>query len=100
MKWHGSVEYLWVCLGLWQVVVDLCGVWDCLQALPHSLQAFGDQVGRAFLAKPKHHGRSHIKSVALPVKMASTPTRDYIPSKKSSTLHAPQFLPALQADLK
>ena len=51
----------------------LGGVWDGVQALAHSRERFGDEVGGALLAHAKHHGGSHIKGVAPPVVVSRAP---------------------------
>ncbi len=64
---------------LWQMVVDLGGIWNGLELLPNIGQDAGDQVGCALVSHAEHHGGAHIESVAFPVKMTSTASWNDIP---------------------
>ena len=72
--------YLGMGCAFGQVVVDLGGVRDGLQALAHSCQGTRDEVGGAGVTHAKHHGGPHIKAIPLALIPASAAARDYVPA--------------------
>ena len=69
---------------IWEVVVYLRGIRNCINALADSGQRSGDQISGARMAHTKHHGGSNIKYVAFSVKVASTATWDEVPAVQAS----------------
>ena len=61
-----------------QVVVELNGVGDGVQLLPHVGQSPGQQVGGAPFAKAENHGGAHVKAVAGAIKAAGATARNQI----------------------
>ena len=78
-----------------QVVVDLGGVRHGVQLLADRRQRARDQVRRALLAKPEHHGGAHVKGVALPVKMPRAAARDDVPAHSHGWSAACMLKPVL-----
>ena len=84
---HGQsspMTCLWELSALRQVVVHLKGVFQSVQALANRLQALGDKVCGALVAKAKHHGRADVKGVALALEVAGAATGDGVPACKES----------------
>ena len=65
---------------LWQVVVYLSRIRLGVQLPADCSQRPGDEIGGALVSHAKHHGRSDIESVALPMEMPCAPSWDDVPA--------------------